>query len=208
MSSYASKLIQTAVLWRRTGTHKTGAPEVGTPSEIPVRWLGNFASKYSAFQNSNSGDGTVLVNQEIPLRSLIMLGTLSQLENDTHPEIFEISGFQSIVGRRKTVRMVNIGQLKSQPRILVGGEYVVTCLTLKWHSGQFPVESVGEIDLGLDVAAGDVIQVYIDHDGNQRTIPFISGIDFPLVPPSSINISDLPVRVGDTLVITNFGQQG
>lgn len=207
MSSYASKLIQTAVLWNRTGTHKTGAPEVGTPSEIPCRWLGNFNARYSDHSNTNSGSGTVLVNAEIPLRSLIMLGNLSQLENDVHPEIFEVSSYQAIVGRRKTVRMVSIGQLKSQPRVLVGGEYVITCLTIKWHLGQFPVESVGEIDLDREISAGDVIQVYIDHDENQRTIPFISGIDFPLVTPSSIDISDLPVRVGDTLVITNFGQQ-
>lgn len=77
---------------------------------------------------------------------------------------------------------------------------------LKWRIDDYTVTTLGIVNLTKLISAGDVLQLVVDHAPDERTLTFHSGVDFSLHPPSSINLSTLPISVGDVLIITNLGK--
>lgn len=77
---------------------------------------------------------------------------------------------------------------------------------LKWRR-EVTVTNTTSLTLsGVTLQTGDVLELVIDHDDNQRTLTFFSGIDFAFTAPSTIALTNLPVAIGDDLIITNFGK--
>lgn len=70
---------QKALLWLATGTDRFGQPTVTTtPVEIKVRWNTNRAERLAPDGTTVTVDGTAVVDQIIPIDSLMWLGTLEE----------------------------------------------------------------------------------------------------------------------------------
>lgn len=72
---------QRAVLWPSIGTDPYGQVKVGPPVEIPVRW-----EQYRREMKDDDGqmflsDAMVVVGRDVPVDSLLWLGTLAQWQS-------------------------------------------------------------------------------------------------------------------------------
>lgn len=76
---------------------------------------------------------------------------------------------------------------------------------LKWQR-QITVTNLTAMTLSnVTLASGDLLEIVIDHDGTQRTLTYHSGIDFEFTAPSTISLTQLPVALGDILIVKNLG---
>lgn len=67
---------QTAVLWEMIGVDANNETVVGEPSEIQVRWVDRPSQVSGAEGHPTTVDATAVVAQDIPIGSLMWLGTL------------------------------------------------------------------------------------------------------------------------------------
>lgn len=71
-----SNRYQHAVLWERTGADRYGEPTRGEPVELRVRWVQKRGEVTDAQGNRTPLDAAVVVDRQIPVGSLLWLGTL------------------------------------------------------------------------------------------------------------------------------------
>lgn len=71
---------QTAVLWEVDGYDSHAEVTVGAPAAISVRWNNTQGRALDPQGNTVALDATVIVAQDVPVGSLMWLGTLAQLE--------------------------------------------------------------------------------------------------------------------------------
>lgn len=70
-------MLQTAVVWQALArANRKGETQVGEPEEIPVRWTWGRSQTIDARGNHINIDANAVVDQSIPLGSLIALGKL------------------------------------------------------------------------------------------------------------------------------------
>ncbi len=71
-------LIHIAVLWEKIGTDSHGEATHGEPDEIDCRWVGKPRAVMGSNNEPITVDATAIVEQDIPLLSLMWLGTLNE----------------------------------------------------------------------------------------------------------------------------------
>ena len=88
-------LLQTAVLWPATATEydNNGELKRGASVSIKVRWPYVETDGRSPQGVSIGYDGTVIVDRDITVGSIMFLGTLSDYENASSPTVFVVTQF-------------------------------------------------------------------------------------------------------------------
>jgi hypothetical protein len=76
---------QKALLWPKTGDDGYGNPRLGAVTELLVRWTWKSSVVVSPQGNTIGTDATVVVDQAIPIGSLMWLGGLADLEPGAQP---------------------------------------------------------------------------------------------------------------------------
>lgn len=71
---------QRAVLWPATGVDAYGQVKVGSPTEIPVRWEDYRREMLDESGQKFVTDTMVVVALDVPVNSLLWLGTLAEWE--------------------------------------------------------------------------------------------------------------------------------
>ena len=97
---------QKAVLWNRTGYSKFNEPELGSPEEIKVRWDDVRRESIDSRGTPIVIDADVVVNQEVPIGSLLWLGSLDDWSISCTADNNNV---MQVIGKKSTVDLKNIG---------------------------------------------------------------------------------------------------
>lgn len=87
-------LVQRAVLWAASSPSRYGETRVNSPIEIPCRWEQGVTLANDPVANHHQVDGTVYVDQEVPLGSILRLGGLEDLPTSSnyYDGLYEVVG--------------------------------------------------------------------------------------------------------------------
>lgn len=83
-------LLQKAVLWERSAVDRYGEPTVSDPVEIDVRWEEGLQETIDAEGTPVAASGTVDVDQDIPVGSILWLGELADLPDPVTSGLVEV----------------------------------------------------------------------------------------------------------------------
>lgn len=120
-----SSLTQTAVLWESSGSADAyGQPTVIDPVEISVRWENTNTEVVGPQGNPVQISASVRVKQDVPVGSIMWLGTLDDLE--------DIPGTGGIPGLCEVVNRVHVPDIKNRKtsRVLQLAKYKDTLPTI------------------------------------------------------------------------------
>ena len=78
---------QRAVLWVMTGYGDNGQPTYSTAREIRVRWEEKTEEMTGVNTSKFVSKAMIYVGEDIPLRSILWLGKISQLTSITDPKL-------------------------------------------------------------------------------------------------------------------------
>lgn len=83
-------LRQTAVLWEWNSEDVHGEPLVELPIEVKVRWVWQTRQVQAANGNNITTSATVIVNRDIPINSLMWLGTKQAYDETTEDTVMQV----------------------------------------------------------------------------------------------------------------------
>lgn len=110
---------QKAVLWERTGYDRTGQPTVtASPVELDVRWDETFRQVPSRDRTPTTIEAVAVVTRDIPIGSLMWLGSLDDLPGTDHTpssDVMEVHSYNGVpdLKNRVTYREVNLKRFKN-----------------------------------------------------------------------------------------------
>jgi len=91
---------QTAVYWKASGHDNYGQPKVTTPVEIQVRWEKGRNESTGPNGELQAIDGTLVVDREIPIGSILWLGVLADyVSTDTKMQVLDYKETPDIKNR-------------------------------------------------------------------------------------------------------------
>jgi len=101
-------LHQQAVLWVSSGFNNFGKPKVNAGVEINVRWEASSKEVNDPDGNSIILDAEVVVNQIVPVHSILWLGLLTDLPSPT-TNLMRVESISSIPDMKNRVTRRTLG---------------------------------------------------------------------------------------------------
>jgi len=184
------------VYWHKTGLGRNGLGIFRGPVEYPCRWQDGAVNALKAQEEHIVAATTAFVGVDLVLGSLVWHGRLADLPTLPRP-LYEITS----LGKIPTLRYK--GYLRPLGLSFYRENIDPDAYTMKW-AVQDVAYTGAVIDLGREVLATDVVRIAVDN-GSERTLVYMSGKDFDLVPPQSVDLTKLGLGSGDLLQIDNYG---
>jgi hypothetical protein len=112
---------QKAVYWACTGHDGYGEPVLAAPIELDVRWVARQTEMVSADGNVVGLDATAVVDRDIPIDSILWLGTLATFYGvgsaGSPSGLMVVKAFNSALDIKARVSKRSVGMMRYKDRL-------------------------------------------------------------------------------------------